>query len=103
MPEYPFQSVTSQEVRHFVYSMADVPSIGEIVERDGGSWKRLPSAALASVREFQPFVNRQVERNHPLAPRLDEAGRPVFHSKREVQEFSAKTRDQGRFGHYHWD
>lgn len=94
MPMYDFETPTGEVVEHF-FPMAQSPKIGDTVEINGVQCTRLMSDCQTSVRaDVQPFVSRTLPPHDPRAPRQDKKGRAVFHGKREVEEYIAKTEGQ---------
>lgn len=96
MPLYEFET-DSGEIIEAHFSMSEVPSIGERVNLNGQMATRLVSQHNAQVHGVEAFVSRTLPKNDPRAPRLDKKGRPVFHGKREVEEYLSKT--EGQFGY----
>ncbi len=104
MPEYEFIRANGDVVQKF-FSMADAPEIGATVEIDGEPARRLPPRlAGASVKNYE-HVSYSIPRNCVHAPRLDDKGRAVFQSKRELKETIAKMNADPSWGgrQYHWD
>lgn len=99
MPEYPFECVERPgEHRLEFFSMSEAPKIGDVIERDGLLWVRVPAipqshtltktwrhAGLTS-NAWHPWVG-QAEGWHD---RYDPTGRPQFQTKREAREFARR-------------
>jgi len=98
MPTYTFEDDKGD---HFEigYPLADVPPLGaKIKGPNGRTIRRVPDfdsvqigARVGNVESSHRIVSQQVERWHSAAPRHDKSGRAVFNTKREVDEFLAKS------------
>ncbi len=91
MPVYAFEMEGGGVEEHF-FTMKEVPPLEQFVElRAGVRGRRIfEPPQIQKPREYK-FASHQVPRHHPAAPRHDKDGRACFESKREVQEFMAKT------------
>jgi hypothetical protein len=76
--------------------MADAPSIGSVIERDGERFTRLVSDAQVSaevevVTHKYPYVSQQMPRNLPGCE-TNKKGQPIISSRRHEREI------MGRYG-----
>jgi hypothetical protein len=76
-----------------------VPEFGETIVHNRKRLTRIfgtPDPTLWSVRgkKTVEFVSHSLTRFHPDAPRVDKQGKPVFHSRKEIDEFCSKTQDR---------
>lgn len=91
MPLYPFRTQSGETVElHF--AMADAPSIGTTITRDGRRLTRIASDAQidpAHNRHQYPYVAFNLPRNLPGcgATRI---GEPIIRSKRHEREIMAR-------------
>lgn len=74
-------------------SMAEAPSIGSIIHRDGRALRRIASVSVqvdpAANRSQYPYVSNALPRN--LAGcRVDSKGKPIVESRRHEQEIMAR-------------
>ena len=90
MPEYLFENAKGEQLSEY-YDAAYAPRIGTQVELNGEIWTRM--AAFGSVKGRRPVhvTSQQIEPWHPAAPRHDAHGQAQFNSRKEIQEFEAKT------------
>jgi len=105
MPEYLFRDTeTGDEVGVF-FNMADsaLPSIGDEIVRGGRTLVRLMSPHMASSRGFTPHVSVQARLNDPHAPRHNKDGEAVFHSRKEIDEYTARVNDDPTRPNVKWD
>ena len=99
MPLYSFEDLkTGERAEHF-FHMADAPEIGATVRIEGRRWRRVPEihAPGASVPSYESIAYSPRDW-HPAAKRHTPDGRPVFTSRKEVEEFQARSE-----GEYVWD
>ena len=98
MPIYSFKdSETGQTAERF-YPLAEMPRIGDIVEEDGRKLVRIVDQPRIVVSKDHSFVARSLNRWDPDAPRHNEQGQPVFHSKKEVKEYVASQEGDMTYG-----
>ena len=90
MPVYTFEK-ESGETTELFFNMDDAPRIGTTIEIAGIKLTRLVDPIQVDCRQDVHFTAHQISRWHPDAPALNERGQPVFSSKRQVDEFVAKT------------
>lgn len=104
MPLYEFQLESGEVVEEF-FHMSDAPEIGSYVvleTHDMQTGRRIVTAGStqAQVKDYfhvahslhrdnphRPLLNEDGSKRYP---RCDNAGRPVFESKREIDEFKAR-------------
>lgn len=100
-PLYEFELEDGSVVEEF-FAMADAPENGKyVVLEDGRTARRVPSGGQQNVVKDYFHVAHSLHRDNPdrplrnedgsrRYPRCDNHGRPVFESKREIQEFKAR-------------
>ena len=94
MPMYEFEDLATGESVELFFEMQAVPSIGDEITHDGRRLRRVFSRSVtATAKEFTPFRAVSQAHFHPDAPRHDKDGVPVFHSQREVNDFTARNND----------
>ena len=87
---YQFQDVDTGEPVELSYSMSEVPSIGEIVEKNGKKFKRVFSdcfvdAGIESKVHGYPYVSSSLPRN--LAGcETNNQGKPIITSRKHEKE-----------------
>ncbi|MHA7813256.1 MAG: hypothetical protein ACX94C_07700 [Phycisphaerales bacterium] len=101
MPEYEFFNQDG-EYRTAFFHADDAPKIGEIIEHEGESLRRVPSLPGVTAG-FQPFASSSLAPNDPDAPHHDAQGRPSFQSEREVREFMARNNENPNKPKLAWD
>ena len=89
MPEYEFFNEEGEYRSVFMHA-AQAPSIGDLIEHEGETLRRVPSVPGVSAG-FKPFVSYSLSRNDRHASDFDRQGRPCFNSERSVREFMAKN------------
>ena len=89
MPIYTFKTESGKKTELFFY-MDDAPTIGSTIEVAGVTMTRLVDKLHVDCRQEGRFVSNGLPRNHPDAPSCNEQGKPVFASKKQVDEFVAK-------------
>lgn len=89
MPIYTFKT-ESGKTREMFYSMDDAPRIGATIEVGGIPLTRQVDRVNVDCRQEVRFTSSGLPRNHPDAPACDAQGKPVFASKKQVDEFVAK-------------
>lgn len=88
MPEYLYRDEETGEVVGVIESMRETPPIGEVVERGGRRFKKLPSTGVTGLdRTAKPFVAYSQVKWHPEAKKYTKHGHAVFESARERNEF----------------
>lgn len=97
---YPFRDLDTGEPVEVSMSMADAPSIGDVIDHEGRRLVRLPSRPEAIVRGFEPFSTPQMPRWDAAAKRHDARGRPLFATRKERDEYCAKTQDRARMAYH---
>jgi len=91
MPIYEFFNIDGEYREVFFNGNdPDLPSIGQIIEHEGESLRRIPSIPGAKVG-FRPFASRSLAPGDPDASSYDREGRPVFQSERDVREYMARN------------
>ena len=98
MPVYSFKDHESKEVVEKYYSLEDMPRIGDVVEESGRKFGRIVDQPRVAVSKDHCFVARSLNRWDPDAPRHNEHGQPVFHSKKEVTEYVASQEGDMTYG-----
>ncbi len=105
-------AVTEDGVQHEVLVRAsEAPRIGDEFVEDGIRMQRVPSIPMPPRVKKYEFVGYSLpNRKHAaaqgrtMAPRYDSRGRPVFESRREVQEYAARVNDNPNEGYkLEWD
>ena len=89
MPVYTFKSEGGKRTELF-FNMSDAPTIGSTIEVGGVKLTRQVDRVQVDCRQEVRFAANQLPRNHPDAPACDAQGKPVFASKKQVDEFVAK-------------
>ena len=89
MPIYTFKSESGNTEEMF-FSMDEAPSIGTTIDFGGMKLTRQVDRVGVDCRKEVRFTSNQLPRNHPDAPSCDAQGKPVFASKKQVDEFVAK-------------
>ena len=89
MPEYEFQLGDGRVICEY-FPMADAPGIGEVVEIRGQPATRILSQIRQTNRSYGHTAH-SLPPWDPRAPRHDEDGQPVFTSKKEIDEYAAKS------------
>lgn len=98
MPIYSFKDSETSEVVEKFYPLDEMPRIGEAVEDKGRKLVRIvDQPRIAPIRDHC-FVARSLNRWDPAAPRHNEHGQPVFHSKKEVTEYVASQEGDMTYG-----
>ncbi len=93
MPLYDFEDVEKGELVEHYFAMADRPPTGKVVEIGGRKVSRvITPTQLAPVRSYE-FVSNALPRENVADPKwpCDERGRPRFKSKKEVEEYTARS------------
>ena len=98
MPVYSFKDHESKEVVEKYYSLEDMPRIGDVVEENGRKFVRIVDQPRVAVSKDHCFVARSLSRWDPDAPRHNESGQPVFHSKKAVTEYLASQEGSMTYG-----
>lgn len=89
MPLYTFTALNGDEIdRH--YPMGEAPPFGTAIKHKGRMYERLPQVPEQRNQPDCRHVCYDL-RDHPEAPHKDHMGRPVFHNRKEIREFAAKT------------
>ena len=96
MPMYEFSRESDGKVVEFHFRMADAPSIGSVIERDGVKYTRLVSDSQLSseidiVTHKYPYVSRSLPKNLPGCD-SNNKGQPIITSRRHEREI------MGRYG-----
>lgn len=89
MPIYTFKTESGKTEEMF-FSMDDAPSIGATIDIGGIMLTRQVDRVAVDCRPEVHFTSNGLPRNHPDAPACNEQGKPVFASKKQVDEFVAK-------------
>lgn len=95
MPLYDMQNEAG-EIRQFFFPMAERPAWGEERVLDGVRWKRIIEASEAMPVADTHFTCHSLPTHDPDFPRMNQHGEGMFASKREVTEYLAKKRAQGK-------
>jgi hypothetical protein len=95
MPLYDMQNEAG-EVRAFFFPMDESPRWGEERVLDGVLWKRIITSSEAMPVADTHFVAHSLPTHDKDFPRVNAHGEGVFTSKREVVEYLAKKRSQGK-------
>ena len=98
MPIYSFKDHETKEVVERYYSLEDMPRIGDVVEESDRKLVRIVDQCRVAVSKDHAFVARSLNRWDPDAPRHNEHGQPVFHSKKEVTEYVASQEGDMTYG-----
>lgn len=101
MPEYEFYNEDG-EYRSVFFHASEAPSIGQIIEHEGESLRRVPSRPGLTVG-FQPFTSATLPPGDPLAPHHDAQGRPGFQTEREVRQYIRRRNDNDNPEKLAWD
>lgn len=90
---YEFESDDGRRIEVNI-PMSEAPPIGSVREVDGVAYRRcLPRIIGVSVPYNGVSVSQRLEPWHPLAPRCNSEGQPVFLNKGEETEFASRTQD----------
>jgi len=89
VPVYTFKAESGKKTELF-FNMSDAPTIGSTIEVGGVKLTRLVDPVQVDCRQEVRFTSNGLPRNHPDAPAHDAQGKPVFASKKQVDEFVAK-------------
>lgn len=90
MPTYEFERRNGTRIEaYFTHDAA--PAIGEYVVIGNETVRRVASDLQVQKPKEYAHVARTAPPWHPAAKRHDPMGAPVFETKKEVAEFSAKT------------
>ena len=89
MPIYTFKTESGKKTELF-FHMDDAPTIGSTIEIGGATMTRQVDKPHVDCRQEVRFTSNGLPRNHPDAPSCNEQGKPVFASKKQVDEFVAK-------------
>ena len=103
MPEYLFRDIDTGDEVSMVYSMSDVPPIGDEVVVSGRTLRRIASPHRASVRGFKPHTSAQVPLGDLYAPRHNSEGAAVFLREQEYHEYAAKVNNDPTRSPVKWD
>lgn len=98
MPLYSFKNHDTGEVLERFYRIDDRPCIGEVVEDGEQKLVRVVDQPRIAVSKDHCFAADSLNRWDPDAPRHDKSGRPVFHSKKEVNEYVASQEGDMTYG-----
>ena len=98
MPIYSFKAHNTDEVIEKYYPLDEMPRIGDIIEESGRKFVRIVDQCRVAVSKDHAFVARSLNRWDPDAPRHNEQGQPVFHSKKEVTEYLASQEGDMTYG-----
>lgn len=102
MPMYPFTCDETGETIDIFAEMREAPPIGATIEREGRTFRRIPTLPMEPVIPEYRFKSVQVEPWHPAAPYHDEEGQACFTKKEEVREFCKATQDVGGAHELQW-
>jgi len=97
MPTYSFDTEGGKRVELF-YTMDESPRIGEVIEVAGAKLTRVLDNVQIDCRKEIRFTSNGLPRNHPDAPAVNHQGKPVFSSKKQLDEFISKQN-----GTWLWD
>jgi len=100
MPIYSFKDAETSNITERYYSLADMPRIGDVVEENGRKIVRIVDQPRVAVSKDHCFVAKSLPRFDPSAPRHNEHGQPVFHSKKEVTEYVASQEGDMTYGEW---
>tara|TARA_R100000808_G_scaffold573_1_gene2939 strand:+ start:6619 stop:6912 length:294 start_codon:yes stop_codon:yes gene_type:complete len=89
MPVYTFKTESGQ-TRELFFNMSEAPTIGSTIEFGGVALTRQVDPVQVDCRQEVRFTSHGLPRNHPDAPACNAQGKPVFASKKQVDEFVAK-------------
>ena len=97
MIQYEFLNEDTGKVVDLLFAFGDAPAIGESIDVDGVRHTRVPprlsgTKVSRDVRHVSHQLPRSWDGEGPdPAPRRDGKGRPVFHNRREIENYAAKT------------
>ena len=98
MPIYSFNDTETGQTIERYYPLAEMPHIGDAIEEDGRKFVRIVDQPRIAVSKDHCFVSRSLNRWDPAAPRHNEHGQPVFHTKKEVNEYVASQEGSMTYG-----
>lgn len=89
MPEYEFRTADGRIVTEFL-PMSEAPEIGSWRTVGGVRAQRIASVPRQTDRRYE-HVAHSLPPWDPRAPRHDEEGQPVFVSRKEIDEYAARS------------
>lgn len=94
---YDFEDTETGETVELAMPMAEAVPIGETIERDGRTLRRVFSrVAGVHDRTFQPFESVQLAPGSIKTRRVGKDGQPIISSKRELHDLIARDRASAR-------
>lgn len=90
MPQYEFEEVGTGRRFDVWFPGSEAPDFG--VEMDVGGVRAVRIVSRPQVVKPKEYahVAHGLPPNDPAAPRWDAEGQPVFHTKREIEDYQAK-------------
>ena len=101
MPIYVFRTESGDLLEEW-FHVEHAPVAGRWTEIDGQKAQRIYTVPQVVAHKDVHFVSQSLERNHPDAPAVNEKGQPVFESRKQVEEFCAKTKTNDPNGGLEW-
>lgn len=95
MPLYDMQDEAGR-IEAFYFPMAEAPRWGEERVLDGVRWKRIITSSETMPVADTCFVAHSLPTHDKDFPRVNAHGEGCFASAREVREYLAKKRSQGK-------
>jgi len=89
VPEYEFFNEDG-EYRAVFFHMADAPTVGQIIDHEGESLRRVASSPTIKGG-FKPFSSMSQALWDPDAPNHDSKGVPYYSSERDVRHYIEKN------------
>ena len=90
---YEFENIVTGEKREFHYQMDSAPSIGEIIKKNGGEYRRIPSFQVDVGMEAKihgyPYVSHSLPRNLEGCD-TNKKGKPVITSRNHEREIMTR-------------
>lgn len=97
MPLYDFQLVGGKERIEEFFSMATVPAVGDVIQRNGKKYRRIISRSIVNTEAVAAITHGYPYESHSL-PEMPESickkspnGLPVVRSQQHEREIMAMT------------